>query len=203
MFRTFWDACRRTALGLTVHVWQNMRNSALGALQWSGATGCWICFIVQLFKNVPSPRRCEPKPGWRHEEEIPLNNNSTGDRQTSHPRLLATTTNGLFGLIDWRDAVWRGEGVLLPRLLLKKKQTKRGHKRVYLRYESQWFNLTVFSNKPGMRTRRREWRGHLFLFCLFFSSSLSTCLHMTDLDHCGMSVSEVMVQMRVVVHYII
>lgn len=48
-----------------------------------------------------------------------------------------------------------------------KKQTKRGHKRVYLRYEWQWFNLTVFSNKPGMRTRRREWRGHLFLFCLF------------------------------------
>lgn len=32
---------------------------------------------------------------------------------------------------------------------------------------------------------------------------LSTCLHMTDLYHCGMSVSEVVVQMRVVIkHYV-
>lgn len=41
----------------------------------------------------------------------------------------------------------------------------------------------------------------IFVWLIFIFSS--TCLHMTDLDHCGMSVSEVVVQMRVVVRYVI
>lgn len=33
-------------------------------------------WLEKMLKISPSSLRCEPKPGWRHEEEIPLTNNS-------------------------------------------------------------------------------------------------------------------------------
>lgn len=48
-----------------------------------------------------------------------------------------------------------------------------------------------------------EEKSYFFFFLFILFLFLSTCLHMTDFDHCGMSVSEVVVQMRVVERYLI
>lgn len=119
----------------------------------------------ESFKHLSSPLRCEPKPGWRHEEEIPLTNNSVGG---GHQRgdITASWTHppiGLFTSIGWRgDVVWGGGAPLPLKMDLKEES-------IYPRCKWQWWiNLTVFSKEPGMRTRRSEWWENLFFVQLIF-----------------------------------